>query len=73
MYMEIKIDGLTYRTKKSNEATAKEVQNKLYENFNEMEKLQCDLDDGGFFVMGKAALQRAQIIFYDNNSKKVVV
>jgi hypothetical protein len=71
--MEIRIDGLIYRTKKSNEATAKEVQEKVYENFSDMDKLQCELDDGGFFVMGKAALQRSQIIFYDDNSKKVDV
>jgi hypothetical protein len=70
--MIIKIDGLTYQTKKSNELTAKEIQNKLYENFAGMEKLQCDLDDGGFLLMGRDALQRAQIIFYDDNPEKVV-
>lgn len=64
MRIELFLDGKIYKSKKTNEATAEETAEKLFEIIAEMNRFKMELEDGSFLVFGKDAVQRAHFLFF---------
>jgi hypothetical protein len=63
MTMDIIIDGKTYTSKVTNEIGHEECANRIFDEMANMDRFKLQLEDGNYLVIGKDALQRAQLIF----------
>lgn len=63
MQLTIYLNGLTFKSKVSNEMTAEEAKDVFYSQFENMNKVEMELDSGGFLVIGEQALQSAVLVF----------
>ena len=61
--ISIDYDGKTYLSKPSEEATALETKDAIFEVIAQMNKLELELETGDFLVMGGRALQSAVLLF----------
>ncbi len=66
MQLTIYVNGLTFKSQKSNEMTAEEAKDIFYDQFEKMNKLEMNLDDGGFLIIGEQALQNAVLVFSES-------
>ncbi len=66
MHLTIYVNGLTFKSQKSNEMTAEEAKDIFYDQFEKMNKLEMNLDDGGFLIIGEQALQNAVLVFSES-------
>jgi len=70
MYLVIKVDGMIYKSKESDEETADNVAEQPYQLMHTINKdnraaLKVTLHDGGILVLGQEAVSRAHIIYYN--------
>ncbi len=70
MYIVIRIDGSEYVGKESDENTAGKISEEAYQLLRSAEAdapmaMRVILNDGGILVLGREALMRAQVIYYD--------
>ena len=63
MQLTIHINGLTFKSKATDEMTAEKAKSVFYEQFEKMNKLEMETEDGGFLIIGEQALQNAVLIF----------
>jgi hypothetical protein len=66
MKITIHVNGMTFTTAIDSGMSAKEAKESVYENIEQMHKLEMTLDDGTFLVMGKEALSNSILIFSDS-------
>lgn len=61
--MQIIIDynGKTYKSKEASEVSQDKAFDAIYDDFEMMQKLNIELEDGGRLIMGTEALRRAII------------
>ena len=59
MRIEIEYNDKKYVSKDSSEDEAENVMERLYENFDDVEKFKMQLDDETWLLMGKEACSRA--------------
>lgn len=62
MKIVIEYDGKRYVSKATDEKVDKEAADSLYAQLSEMEKIQVELEDGGWLLMQRDALRRAVIL-----------
>lgn len=71
MHVVIRVDGNEYVSGKSDEdLSAKEVAEEVHQLLNDNDPdapttMKTTLNDGGILVLGKEAMSRAQMIYYD--------
>ena len=66
MQLTIYVNGLTFKSKQSNEMTADKAKDVFYSQFEKMNKVEMELDDGGFLIIGEQALQNAVLVFSES-------
>ncbi len=66
MQLIIYVNGLTFKSKQSNEMTAEKAKDVFYSQFEKMNKVEMELDDGGFLIIGEQALQNAVLVFSES-------
>lgn len=66
MQLTIYANGLTFKSKQSNEMTAEEAKDVFYAQFEKMNKVEMELDNGGFLIIGEQALQNAVLVFSES-------
>jgi len=59
------IDGNTYMSKKNDEVDKETASEDFYDIAGSMDSFKMELEDGRILVLGKDAIQRAQMIFSD--------
>lgn len=62
MRIEIYIDGNKFETPDTEEATAEEVRDAIYEDLERLEKIKFDLKGGGFLLLGPDAVKKAVLV-----------
>jgi hypothetical protein len=63
MQLTIYVNGLTFKSKSSRKMTAEKAKDVFYAQFEKMNKVEMELDDGGFLIIGEQALQNAVLVF----------
>ncbi len=66
MQLTIYVNGLTFKSKQSNEMTAEKAKDVFYSQFEKMNKVEMELDYGGFLIIGEQALQNAVLVFNES-------
>ena len=63
MRLIIYVNGLTFKSKSTSEMTAEKAKDVYYAHLEKMNKLEVNLDDGGFLIIGEQALKNAVLVF----------
>lgn len=63
MQGKVIIDGKEYIGKDNDETNVEDAAEKLFSNIAKLDSYQMELQSGGFFIIGKEAIQRAVFIF----------
>jgi len=63
MRMKLISNGITYVGKITDKQTAKKIADIMFDQISTMDRLQLELEDGNFLVIGNDALQNAHLIF----------
>lgn len=63
MKMTLHINGLTFTSRVTDEVSVNDAKSAIYENIEQLNKLEMECDDGSFIVIGEAALQNSVIVF----------
>lgn len=66
MQLTIYVNGLTFKSMKSDAMTAEKAKDAFYSQFEKMNKVEMDLDDGGFLIIGEQSLQNAVLVFSES-------
>ena len=66
MQLTIYVNGLTFKSKSGNHMTAEKAKSIFYDQFEKMNKVEMELDDGGFLIIGEQALQNAVLVFSES-------
>lgn len=64
MRVEVTIDGKTYKSKQDESEKYVRFANRMYEGFESFTKLKLGLEDDSILIIGRDAVQRAQIVIY---------
>lgn len=62
MIIQIILEGNTYTSPDTDETTADEFSEQIFERMADLDRFKLELDTGGYLVIGKDAVQRAQVI-----------
>lgn len=63
MKMTLHVNGLTFSSPVTDEVSVAEAKAAIYENIENMNKLEMECDDGSFVVVGEEALKSSVIVF----------
>ncbi|MCP5079877.1 MAG: hypothetical protein GY951_17720 [Psychromonas sp.] len=63
MKMTLHINGLTFTSASTDEVSVVDAKATIYENLENMNKLEMECEDGSFIVIGEKALQGAVMVF----------
>lgn len=65
MKITLHVNGMTFESPTTNEVSTEEAKGVIYENIENMDKLEFLCSDGRYVVIGEKALSNAILVFSD--------